>query len=112
MQEGMNDFKGTSEEVRFIIANANFALKQGDPYSALTMLSNISSEKPYYVKAQMTMAEIYLIHRSDKRMFISCFRKLVESNSSMHTLLLLGDAYMKIQEVEICSHLCLHKCVA
>ncbi len=41
----MAEFKGTPEEVRFVIANANFALKRGDPYTALTLLNTITSDK-------------------------------------------------------------------
>jgi tetratricopeptide repeat protein 21B len=101
MQDGMNEFRGTSEEVRFIIANANFALKRGDATHALTLLGTVTSEKPYFVKSQTTMADVYLTHRNDKRMYIHCYRKLAETDSSVHGLLLLGDAYMRIQEVII-----------
>ena len=36
--------------------------------------------------------------------FLSC-RELVDKNPSAHTCLLLGDAYMSIQEVSACSNL-------
>lgn len=45
------------------------------------------------------MAEIYLHHRKDKRLYASVYRELVDKNPSAHTCLLLGDAYMSIQEV-------------
>lgn len=44
------------------------------------------------------MAEIHLIYRSDKRMYINCYKRMAESHT-VNNLLLLGDAYMRIQEV-------------
>lgn len=59
------------------------------------------------------MATIYLEQRKDKRMYTACYKQLVDNNpcgmyhnswsfrfesSKGHTQLLLGDAFMKIQE--------------
>ena len=98
MEAGAREFRGTAEEVRFIIANADFAIKRGDPDLALGLLSQVTPEKVYFIKAQTVMANIYLHHRSDKRMYVNCYRKLVEIEPSLHHLLLLGEAYMKVQE--------------
>jgi tetratricopeptide repeat protein 21B len=46
MEAGYNQFRNTPEEVRFIIANADFALKRGDSELALSMLSQVTSDKP------------------------------------------------------------------
>ena len=63
------------------------------------MLRNITPDQPYFVQAREKMAEIYLHHRKDKRLYASCYRELVDKHPSPHTCLLLGDAYMSIQEV-------------
>ncbi|XP_030344690.1 tetratricopeptide repeat protein 21B isoform X2 [Strigops habroptila] len=98
LQEAINEFSGTSEELRVVIANADLAIAQGDVEQALTMLRNITPEQPYFVQAKEKMADIYLHHRKDKRLYAGCYRDLVEKLPNAHTLLLLGDAYMNIQE--------------
>ncbi len=46
------------------------------------------------------MANVYLHQRNDKRMYVNCYRRLADVNPTVHTCLLLGDAYMRIQEPE------------
>ncbi|OCT63545.1 hypothetical protein XELAEV_18044641mg [Xenopus laevis] len=100
LQDAINEFSGTPEELRLMIANAELSLMHGDVEQALSMLRNVSPEQPYFVQAKQKMAEIYLKHRKDKKLFVSCYRDLVDKLPSSHTYLLLGDAYMNIQEPE------------
>uniref|UniRef100_A0A672QNB8 Tetratricopeptide repeat protein 21B-like n=1 Tax=Sinocyclocheilus grahami TaxID=75366 RepID=A0A672QNB8_SINGR len=99
MQDAINEFTGTPEELRVTIANADLALMRGDTELALSMLRNITPEQPYYIQAKEKMAEIYLNHRKEKRLYVSCYRDLVDKLPSPHTFLLLGDAYINVQEV-------------
>uniref|UniRef100_A0AAR2LA79 Tetratricopeptide repeat domain 21B n=1 Tax=Pygocentrus nattereri TaxID=42514 RepID=A0AAR2LA79_PYGNA len=101
MQDAINEFTGSPEELRVTIANADLALLRGDTELALSMLRNITQDQPYYVQAKEKMADIYLNHRKEKRLYVSCYRDLVEKMPSSHTYLLLGDAYMNIQEPEL-----------
>uniref|UniRef100_A0A673NGC3 Tetratricopeptide repeat protein 21B-like n=1 Tax=Sinocyclocheilus rhinocerous TaxID=307959 RepID=A0A673NGC3_9TELE len=101
MQDAINEFTGTPEELRVTIANADLALMCGGTELALSMLRNITPEQPYYIQAKEKMAEIYLNHRKEKRLYVSCYRDLVDKLPSPHTFLLLGDAYMNIQEPEL-----------
>uniref|UniRef100_A0A8C6YVJ4 Tetratricopeptide repeat domain 21B n=1 Tax=Nothoprocta perdicaria TaxID=30464 RepID=A0A8C6YVJ4_NOTPE len=98
LQDAINEFSGTPEELRVVIANADLSLAQGDVEQALTMLRNITPEQPYFVQAKEKMADIYLQCRKDKKLYAGCYRDLVEKLPNAHTLLLLGDAYMNIQE--------------
>ncbi|XP_031970531.1 tetratricopeptide repeat protein 21B isoform X2 [Corvus moneduloides] len=98
IQDAINEFSGTPEELRVVIANADLAIAQGDVEHALTMLRNITPEQPYFVQAKEKMADIYLQYRKDKKLYAACYSDLVEKLPSAHTLLLLGDAYMNIQE--------------
>ncbi|KAM9344194.1 tetratricopeptide repeat protein 21B isoform 2-T2 [Pholidichthys leucotaenia] len=100
MQDAINEFSGTAEELRVTIANADLALLRGDTELALSMLRHISPEQPYYIQAKEKMAGIYLNHRKEKRLYASCYREMVEKLPSPHTYLLLGDAYMNIHEPE------------
>ncbi|KAF4796860.1 tetratricopeptide repeat domain 21B [Turdus rufiventris] len=98
IQDAINEFSGTPEELRVVIANADLAIAQGDVKHALTTLRNITPEQPYFVQAKEKMADIYLQYKKDKKLYAACYSDLVEKLPSAHTLLLLGDAYMNIQE--------------
>ncbi|XP_034042968.1 tetratricopeptide repeat protein 21B [Thalassophryne amazonica] len=100
IQDAINEFSGTPEELRVTVANADLALLRGDTELALSMLRNTTPEQPYYIQAKEKMADIYLNYRKEKRLYISCYRELAEKQPGPHTYLLLGDAYMKIQEPE------------
>ncbi|XP_053554367.1 tetratricopeptide repeat protein 21B [Bombina bombina] len=100
LQDAINEFSGTPEEPRLIIANAELALAHSDVEQSLSLLRNISPEQPYFVQAKEKMANIYLQQRKDKKLYISCYRDLVTKHPGAHTHLLLGDAYMNIQEPE------------
>lgn len=74
MQDAINEFSGTPEELRVTIANADLALLRGDTDLALSMLRNITPEQPYYIQAKEKMADIYLNHRKEKHLYASCYR--------------------------------------
>ncbi|KAM5156060.1 tetratricopeptide repeat protein 21B isoform 2-T2 [Callospermophilus lateralis] len=100
LQDAIHEFSGTSEELRVTIANADLALTQGDVERALNMLRNVTAEQPYFIEAKEKMADIYLKHRKDKMLYITCYREIAERIPSPRSFLLLGDAYMNIQEPE------------
>lgn len=46
------------------------------------------------------MAQIYLKHLKDKKMFTQCYKQMVDMSPTPQSYVLLGDAYMSIQEPE------------
>lgn len=74
IQDAINEYSGTTEELRVTVANADLALLRSNTDLALSMLRNITPEQPYYIQAKEKMADIYLNHRKDKRLYISCYR--------------------------------------
>nr|XP_031542667.1 tetratricopeptide repeat protein 21A isoform X3 [Vicugna pacos] len=100
MQDAINEFSGTPEEIRITIANVDLALSKGDVDLALSVLRNVTPKQPCYTEAKEKMASIYLQTRKDVRLYIGCYRELCEHLPSPHTSLLLGDAFMNIQEPE------------
>lgn len=98
LADATNEFSGTPEEVRVLMAHADLAVKRGDIDGALSTLRTVSPAMPYYVQAKEHMAHIYLHHRKDKKAYANCYQELLGQNPSGHTHLLLGDAYMTIQE--------------
>lgn len=63
MQDAINKFEGTSEEIRITVANSDLALSRGDIEEALSLLRKVTDDKPYFIQAKEKMAEIYYTHR-------------------------------------------------
>ncbi|KAM3929225.1 tetratricopeptide repeat protein 21A [Leptodactylus fuscus] len=100
IQDAIHAFRGSPEEVRIVVANADMCLSKSDVEMALSMLREVKANQPYYIEVKKKMADIYLKVRMDKKLYIACYRELSEQLPGAHTSLLLGDAYMNIQEPE------------
>ncbi|RKO89847.1 tetratricopeptide repeat domain 21B, partial [Blyttiomyces helicus] len=100
MQDAMMLFAGTPEEDRITIANADLALERGEVDQALAVLSTIKSDAVYFIDAKSRMADIYLKFKNDRKAYARCYSEMVERNPTIESCLLLGDAYMNIQEPE------------
>ncbi|VDP73880.1 unnamed protein product [Echinostoma caproni] len=74
LQDAQLIFCGTSELGRVTIASAELVLAQGDHEAALTTLRSIRPENAYYVQARQHMANIYLQHRKEKKLYAACYR--------------------------------------
>lgn len=51
-------------------------------------------------QAKNKLAYVYLNHKKDRILFAQCFKELVEHMPGAESYLMLGDAYMSIQEPE------------
>ncbi|XP_048474316.1 tetratricopeptide repeat protein 21B-like [Rhincodon typus] len=100
LQDAIHEFAGTPEETRITIANVDLALSQDDVETAFSMLRSIIPEQPYYIEAQKKLAEIYLHKQKDQKLYIRCYKDLHEQFPNPQISLLLGDAYITIQEPE------------
>eukprot|EP00002_Diphylleia_rotans_P017875 TRINITY_DN3468_c0_g2_i5.p1 TRINITY_DN3468_c0_g2~~TRINITY_DN3468_c0_g2_i5.p1 ORF type:complete len:957 (-),score=208.28 TRINITY_DN3468_c0_g2_i5:433-3303(-) len=100
IQDALNEFSNTSEEVRVLIVNAQLSVKRGDVDGAFKILRNVNKDMPYYNKAKVFMANLYLTEKGDRRKYISVYEELAGKSKDIHSILLLGDALMKIQEPE------------
>ncbi|KAL6065354.1 hypothetical protein STEG23_005984, partial [Scotinomys teguina] len=100
MQDAINEFSGTPEEMQITVANVDLALSKGNVDLALSMLRGITPKQPCYTEAKEKMASIYLNTRKDVRLYIGCYMELCEHLPGPHSSLLLGDAFMNIQEPE------------
>lgn len=47
------------------------------------------------------MADIYMKYKNDKKAYARCYSELVEREPTVESCLLLGDAYMNLQEVRV-----------
>ncbi|KAL9694787.1 hypothetical protein quinque_014072 [Culex quinquefasciatus] len=82
MQMVSSEFTSTTEEGRLTIATADFYMQQGNFNKAL----------------KTKMAQFYLVHKKDRLTYAQCFRELVANCPGPSSYLMLGDAYMSIQE--------------
>ncbi|XP_067824088.1 tetratricopeptide repeat protein 21B-like [Heptranchias perlo] len=100
MQDAIHEFAGTPEETRITITNVDLALSRDDMETAFSMLRSVLPKQPYYIEAKEKLAQIYLHKQKDKKLYIRCYRDLCEQFPSPQINLLLGDAYITIQEPE------------
>ncbi|KAJ3382196.1 Tetratricopeptide repeat protein 21B [Entophlyctis sp. JEL0112] len=100
MDEASRIFGHTSESHRIILTNANLCLERGEIDSALSILSGISQNHQSFVKAKTQMGSIYLNFKKDRKAYARCYNDLYERCKSVETCILLGEAYMNIQEPE------------
>ncbi|KAF6206423.1 hypothetical protein GE061_017656 [Apolygus lucorum] len=101
LKEAGELLKGTEQEFTVTIATAQLCALEGNVHKALALLNDIPKNGPNYVKAQIQKADIYLTYLKDGHGFATSYKKLVEHDPSPEHLLLLGDAYMAIQEPEL-----------
>ena len=45
------------------------------------------------------MADIYLTKKQDRKKYAACFKEVVEKRPTVDSCILLGNAFLKIQEV-------------
>jgi tetratricopeptide repeat protein 21B len=55
----------------------------------------------YYLEAKKTMADIYLKALNDRQNYARCYKEIVDVYPSLDSFLLLGDAYLNIEEPEL-----------
>lgn len=53
----------------------------------------------FWVEAKSHMADIYKRHKKDDRAYTRCYCEIVEKSPGVKTLIMLGDAWLGIQEV-------------
>ncbi|XP_030382481.1 tetratricopeptide repeat protein 21B-like isoform X3 [Scaptodrosophila lebanonensis] len=101
LQTAMDEFSGTAEEGRLIIVHADIMLQKYNVSKAISLLSAIKPSHPYFLQAKTNLANVHLVHRKDRAAFSKCFTELVQARPEPESYLMLGDAYMSIQEAEL-----------
>jgi tetratricopeptide (TPR) repeat protein len=86
--------------VQVVIANCDLALGRGDVDAAVAILSQVSQGSNYYVPAKVALADIYMKHQHDKARFSKCYLDIVQLFPNSKTYLMLGEAFMRIDESE------------
>uniref|UniRef100_A0A8C8EI59 Tetratricopeptide repeat protein 21B n=1 Tax=Oncorhynchus tshawytscha TaxID=74940 RepID=A0A8C8EI59_ONCTS len=100
LQDAIVAFAGTPEEICVTIANVDMALAKDDLDTALSVLRGITPDQTHYAAAKEKMALIYLQKRKDKKLYIACYREIRDELPGPQSSILLGDAYINVQEPE------------
>ena len=100
MSTAVFEFSGTSQEGKLTITNAKVEVEKGEVATALSLLRNIPAENPHYHSARKVLAELYLEHRNDKRMYAACHEEMAAAHPSVDSYVMLGEAYMRISDPE------------
>uniref|UniRef100_A0A0N5BQF7 Tetratricopeptide repeat protein 21B n=1 Tax=Strongyloides papillosus TaxID=174720 RepID=A0A0N5BQF7_STREA len=98
MSNAMKRWKGKPEEQQLLLMSAQLKISRGDCDSGIAILSTITPDQPNYQAAQVKLAEIYLNEKNDSVKFARCYKNILSSNPTVKTYIMLGDAYMNIQE--------------
>ncbi len=71
----LDECKGTPDEGRILIANAQLAEARGDIETALSVLRDINIDHgEHFIRSREIMATIYLQYRKDRRLYAGCYR--------------------------------------
>ncbi|XP_017846384.1 tetratricopeptide repeat protein 21B-like [Drosophila busckii] len=94
------EFCNSAELGRLIIAHAQLMLDMCNVDKAISLLSTIKPEQPYYIHARTQLANIFLQHQKNRSAFSKCFKELVKVRPEPKSFLMLGEAYLSIQEID------------
>ncbi|DAZ99342.1 TPA: hypothetical protein N0F65_005193 [Lagenidium giganteum] len=100
VREALQVFRGTTQEVRVLVANSELAIKRGDHDAAIAMLSNVPHSSPAFARAQMVKADIFLHYRKDKIQYVRCYQELVAMNATHAAHVNMAEAYLRVQMLD------------
>lgn len=99
--EAQELFRGTLEESRIKLAQCESEVKEGKFNEAMVVLNSIDVDDSCFLDAKKRMADIYLHHFRDTRLFIQCFKDLAERKPSNAARQLLGKAYAATNQLHL-----------
>jgi tetratricopeptide repeat protein 21B len=101
LEKAMALFQHGPEFSKFQILKAKYYVSLRKFDDAIVLLERISPEDRYYMESRLELSNIFLDHKKDKNRYTSCLREIVKKRPTVESCLMLGEAYMKIQDVEI-----------
>eukprot|EP00939_MAST-03C_sp_MAST-3C-sp1_P002504 g2504.t1 len=106
IKTALSVFQGTPHETRLRIVESRHAVERGEVKRALRLLAKMirkgkedqTDTSEGWIQATIVKADIYLLHRRDKKGYKRCFETIASRLKSKRGFVLLGDSYLKIQE--------------
>ncbi|KAB0800201.1 hypothetical protein PPYR_05941 [Photinus pyralis] len=99
-ESAVDEFRGTSEEARIVILNADQAIEKHEIQHAIDMLTRVKRNESYYLQAKQKLANILLEYRKDTKAYLQCYLDMVEVDRGPESCILLADAYLHVLEVD------------
>ncbi|KAF5300446.1 hypothetical protein FQA39_LY02245 [Lamprigera yunnana] len=96
----VEEFRGTSEEARIVILNAEQAIEKNEIQRAINLLNNVKPNESYYLQAKTKLANILLQYRQDEKAYLQCYLEVAQVNPGTESYILLADAYLNILEID------------
>ncbi|KAK4881230.1 hypothetical protein RN001_004549 [Aquatica leii] len=96
----VEEFRGTSEEARIVILNAEQAIEKNEIQRAIDLLTHVQPKESYYLQAKTKLANILLEYRHDEKAYLQIYLEMVEVDPGPESFILLADAYFNTLEIE------------
>lgn len=100
MSDAKSEFENSPYSINILMAECDLLVAQRQYNQALASLRNIPQTSPAWSRAKIKMAEIYLKHKKNVKLYAQCYQEMAHKSKSVHTQILLGEAYMEIQMPE------------
>ncbi|XP_050293241.1 tetratricopeptide repeat protein 21B-like [Anthonomus grandis grandis] len=99
LEEATEDLDGTPEESRIVLLSVDNMLARKDVQGAIDLLGKIGRDERCYLEGRIKLADILLTYRRDRFAFLEIYQQIAQEDPSADSFVLLGDAYMKILEI-------------
>jgi tetratricopeptide repeat protein 21B len=100
VQDCKAEWKGTAEEDRIEIFRGTLIANLGKVRDGLDILEAFEPTSLYFSRARKSAAKIYITKLNDKANYLHCFKLLVEKDPGKESYMMLGNAYMKVNQFE------------
>ena len=97
---GSSAAKSNSTATRLLMAEVELHLQRKEYDGALSLLRSVDSESAYHTRAKVKQADILLVHKRSKKAYVGCYEDLCVLDGSLHHMLLLAEAYARVQEMD------------
>ncbi|EPT30396.1 tetratricopeptide repeat-containing protein [Toxoplasma gondii ME49] len=98
LSRAFSSFAGGPLEGKLVLCSAAIAAETGDNARAAQLLSSVTPSNPFYVKAQTSLAQIFLREKKNKAAYARCFRDIASVQPTAENFTAIGEALLEIYE--------------
>nr|CEL65921.1 TPA: TPR Domain containing protein, putative [Neospora caninum Liverpool] len=98
LSRASSSLAGSPLEGKIVLCRASIAADSGDSAEAARLLSSVPSSNPFYVKAQMSLAQIFLTEEKNRAAYARCFRDIAAVQPTPENFTAIGEALLEVYE--------------
>ncbi|KAI8811768.1 hypothetical protein BJ742DRAFT_866792 [Cladochytrium replicatum] len=98
IEEASQLFPSAMKDDSFILVKGTILCEAGEVDAALSVVSHVESSSSLYLAAQVEKAKIFLKYKNDRKAYARCYADIWANAPTLENCILLGDAYMNINE--------------